>query len=55
MSGHALAARTLLAAALAGDAAGAWRTAAVELARALVRAVAESHGVAAVLFAATAA
>ncbi|WP_055380777.1 type II toxin-antitoxin system antitoxin, partial [Mycobacterium tuberculosis] len=43
------------AAALAGDAAGAWRTAAVELARALVRAVAESHGVAAVLFAATAA
>lgn len=66
MSGHALAARTLLAAAdelvggppveasaaaLAGDAAGAWRTAAVELARALVRAVAESHGVAAVLFA----
>lgn len=68
MSGHALAARTLLAAAdelvggppveasaaaLAGDAAGAWRTAAVELARALVRA--ESHGVAAVLFAATAA
>ncbi|TKR51507.1 antitoxin, partial [Mycobacterium tuberculosis] len=40
------------AAALAGDAAGAWRTAAVELARALVRAVAESHGVAAVLFAA---
>ncbi|WP_057360346.1 type II toxin-antitoxin system antitoxin, partial [Mycobacterium tuberculosis] len=42
-------------AALAGDAAGAWRTAAVELARALVRAVAESHGVAAVLFAATAA
>ncbi len=68
MSGHALAARTLLAAAdelvggppveasaaaLAGDAAGAWRTAAVELARALVRAVAESHGVAAVLFAAT--
>lgn len=70
MSGHALAARTLLAAAdelvggppveasaaaLAGDAAGAWRTAAVELARALVRAVAESQGVAAVLFAATAA
>lgn len=66
MSGHALAARTLLAAAdelvggppveaSAGDAAGAWRTAAVELARALVRAVAESHGVAAVLFAATAA
>lgn len=42
MSGHALAARTLLAAA-------------DELARALVRAVAESHGVAAVLFAATAA
>ncbi len=71
MSGHALAARTDVAgradelvggppveasaAALAGDAAGAWRTAAVELARALVRAVAESHGVAAVLFAATAA
>lgn len=63
MSGHALAARTLLAAAdelvggppveasaaaLAGDAA-------VRHAQALVRAVAESHGVAAVLFAATAA
>ncbi|CKT24297.1 hypothetical protein [Mycobacterium tuberculosis] len=55
MSGHALAARTLLAAADELVAAGAWRTAAVELARALVRAVAESHGVAAVLFAATAA
>lgn len=57
MSGHALAARTLLAAAdeLVGGRSLDWRAAAVELARALVRAVAESHGVAAVLFAATAA
>lgn len=55
MSGHALAARTLLAAADELVGGPPVEASAAELARALVRAVAESHGVAAVLFAATAA